>query len=157
MYIDDILVTSSTDAENLDHLAQVLQRLQDAGMRLKKGKCSFSLSSVEYLHGHTISAEGLHTSDTKVSAIVNAPVPQNVSELRPFLGLVNYYGKFLPDLASTLSPLYQLLQKQKKWTWSISQEKAFQKVKNLLQSSRVVAHFDDGYPQFSRVMPHHME
>ena len=83
MYIDDILVTGSTDAENLDHLAQVLQRLQDAGMRLKKGKCSFLLSSVEYL-GHTIRAKGLHTSDTKVSAIVHAPAPQNVAELGSF-------------------------------------------------------------------------
>ena len=102
MYIDDILVTGSTDAEHLNHLAQVLQRFQDAGMRLKKGKCSFLLSSVEQL-GHTISARGLHTSDTKVSAIVNAPAPQNVTEL----------GSFLPALHSTLSPLYQLLQKQK--------------------------------------------
>ena len=145
VYIDDILVTGCTDAEHLDHLAQVLQRLQDAGMRLKKTKCLFLLPSVEYL-GHIIRTEGLCTSDAKVSAIVNAPAPQNVTELRSFLGLVNYYGKFLPDLATTLSPLYQLLQKQKKWTWGNSQEKAFEEVKSLLQSSRVLVHFDDKLP-----------
>ena len=60
-----------------------------------------------------------------------------------FHGLVNYYGKFLPDLATTLSPLYQLLQKQKKWTWGNSQEK---EVKSLLQSSQVLVHFDDKLP-----------
>ena len=145
VYIDDILVTGRTDAEHLDHLAQVLQRLQDAGMRLKRAKCSFLLPSVEYL-GHVICAEGLCTSDAKVGAIVNAPAPRNVTELRSFLGLVNYYGKFLPDLATTLSPLYQLLQKRKKWTWDNSQEKAFEEVKKLLLSSRVLVHFDDKLP-----------
>ena len=145
VYIDDILVTGSTDAEHMDHLAQVLQRLQDAGMRLKRAKCLFLLPSVEYL-GHVIVAEGLCTSEAKVSAIVNAPAPQNVTELRSFLGLVNYYGKFLPDLATTLAPLYQLLQKQKKWTWGNSQEKAFETVKHLLKSSRVLVHFDDKLP-----------
>ena len=68
-----------TDAEHLEHLAQVLQRLKDAGMRLKKTKCLFLLPSVEYL-GHVICAEGLCTSDAKVGAIMNAPAPQNVTE-----------------------------------------------------------------------------
>ena len=145
VYIDDILVTGSTEDEHLDHLAEVLKRLQEAGMRLKKTKCAFLLPQVDYL-GHTISAEGLRTSDAKVSGIVNAPAPKNVTELRSFLGLVNYYGKFLPDLATTLSPLYQLLQKQKKWSWGSSQRKAFQEVKDLLLSSRVLVHFDNKLP-----------
>ena len=63
-----------------------------------------------------------------------------------FLGLVNYYGKFLPDLETTLSPLYALLQKQKKWSWDTNEEKAFQAVKKLLQSSRVLVHFDPSLP-----------
>ena len=120
-------------------------RLQDAGMRLKRAKCLFLLPSVEYL-GHVIVAEGLCTSEAKVNAIVNAPAPQNVTELRSFLGLVNHYGKFLPDLATTLAPLYRLLQKQKKWTWGNSQEKVFKTVKHLLKSSRVLVHFDDKLP-----------
>ena len=72
-------------------------------MRLKIGKCAFLLPSVSYL-GHVIGAEGLHTEDAKVHAIVKAPEPQNVAELRSFLGMVNYYGKFLPDLTTTLAP-----------------------------------------------------
>jgi hypothetical protein len=93
-----------------------------------------------------INAEGLCTSDSKIAGIVKAPAPRDVSELRSFLGLVNYYGKFLPDLANTLSPLYALLQKRKKWSWGANEEEAFQAVKKLLQSSRVLVHFDPRLP-----------
>ena len=85
-------------------------------MRLKKQKFTFLLPSVSYL-GHIISREGLHTKETKVRAIVEAPEPTNVGELSSFLGMVNYYGKFLPDLASTLAPLYSLLQKSSHRRW----------------------------------------
>lgn len=75
-----ILVTGRTEAEHLDNLAEVLRRLAEAGVRLKREKCAFLLPSVDYL-GHTISAEGLCTSDNKVMGIVKAPAPRDVSEL----------------------------------------------------------------------------
>ncbi len=78
---------------------------------------------------------------SKVKAVLEASSPKNVPELRS-LGLVNYYGKFLPDLASVLAPLYALLQK-KKWKWGAKQQQAFDHVKNL---SRVRVHFDDKLP-----------
>ena len=136
VYIDDILVTGHNEQEHLDHLERVFKRVKDAGMRLKREKCKYLLPAVDYL-GHTISQEGLRTSDEKVEAILQAPAPANVTELRSFLGLVNYYGKFLPDLATLLSPLYLLLQKKQKWMWCSAQEEAFRKVKELLKSSRV--------------------
>ncbi len=102
IYIDDILITGHTEEEHLEHLAEVFTRLSKAGLTLKKAKCSFLLDPVEYL-GHIISKDGLHTSESKVKAVLEAPSP------RSFLGLVNYYGKFLPDLASFLAPLYALL------------------------------------------------
>ena len=145
VYIDDILVTGRTEEEHLKHLLEVLRRLQAAGMRLKREKCFFLLPSVEYL-GHKISEAGLQTADSKVEAIVNAPAPRNVTELRSFLGLVNYYGKFLPNLATLLSPLYALLQKRRQWKWTADQANAFREVKALLQSSRVLVHFDDSLP-----------
>ena len=145
VYIDDILVTGTTEGEHLQNLAQVLQRLESAGMRLKKQKCSFLLPSVTYL-GHVISQQGLHTEETKVCAIVDAPEPKNVGELRSFLGMVNYYAKFLPDLATTLAPLYLLLQKFCRWRWRSKQRKAFQQVKDLLRSGRVLTHFNDSLP-----------
>lgn len=145
VYIDDVLVTGTTEQDHLENLTQVLCRLEEAGVKLKREKCAFLLPEVAYL-GHVISADGLHTSEEKVRGIVEAPAPRNVAELRSFLGLVNYYGKFLPDLATTLSPLYTLLQKQKKWTWGPDQKKAFSHVKDMLKSSRVLVHFDDQLP-----------
>ena len=144
VYIDDILVSGATEQEHLSNLATVLHRLETAGMRLKREKCAFLLPSVSYL-GHIISAEGLRTEDSKVQAVVEAPEPVNVPELRSFLGMVNYYGKFLPDLATTLAPLYDLLKKSTKWKRGV-REKSFREVKCLLQSSRVLTHFDDKLP-----------
>ena len=91
VYIDDILITGKTETDHLETLDKVLQRLGEAGLKLKRNKCSFMLSSVECL-GHSISAEGLHPTKEKIRAILDAPAPQNVTQLRSFLGLVNYYG-----------------------------------------------------------------
>ena len=141
VYLDDILVTGKTKEEHLQRLNTVLQRLQDAGMRLKKKKCEFMMNSVEYL-GHSISAEGLRPTTEKVRAIKNAPPPENVTQLRAFLGLINYYGKFLPNLSSLLAPLYQLLEKQKQWIWGPNQKKAFENAKQHLTSNCLLTHFD---------------
>ncbi|XP_064395566.1 uncharacterized protein K02A2.6-like [Halichondria panicea] len=81
IYIDDILITGHTEEEHLEHLTEVLTRLSKAGLTLKKAKCSFFLDSVEYL-GHIISKDGLHTSESKVKAVLEAPSPKNVPELR---------------------------------------------------------------------------
>ena len=107
VYIDDALLAERSQEEHLANLAQVLQRLKDTGMRLKKEKCSFCLAEVEYL-GHCISAKGLRLSTANVQAITAAPKPSKVSELKLFLGLVYYYAKFIPNLATTLAPLYKL-------------------------------------------------
>ena len=98
-YIDDILITGSNDTEHLQNLERVLQRLQQYGLRLKKAKCVFLRPTVNYL-GHQIDAEGLRATKEKLEAILSAPSPKNVQELRSFLGLLNYYGKFIPNLAS---------------------------------------------------------
>lgn len=88
VYIDDILITGSSEGEHLNNLTEVLHRLESAGMRLKREKCKFMQASVSYL-GHIISAEGLKTEGSKVQAIVEAPQPKNVGELKSFLGMVN--------------------------------------------------------------------
>ena len=141
VYIDDILVTGRTEEEHLQNLEEVISRLEKAGIRLKKSKCAFMLPSIEYL-GHTISAEGLHPTSEKIKAIQDAPTPRDVSQLRSFLGLLNYYSKFLPHLSSMLAPLYQLLQKTKSWTWGKAQATAFQQAKKALTSAEVLTHND---------------
>ena len=108
---------------------------------MKRPKCSFLLPSVEYL-GYKISERGLQPTEDKVKAVHKAPAPEDVSQLKSFLGLVNYYGKFLPDLSTVLAPLYKLLQKDTRWSWGEAQQKAFEKVKSLLTSDRLLVHYD---------------
>ena len=141
VYIDDVLVTGRSDEEHLKTLDMVLTRLEEAGLRLKKNKCAFLLPSVEYL-GHKITKEGIQPTEEKIRAIREAPTPENVAQLRSFLGLINYYAKFLPQLSSTLSPLYRLLQKEVKWAWESAQDKAFRAAKSQLASSKLLVHYD---------------
>ena len=90
--------------------------------------------SVAYL-GYVIDTDGLRPLPEKVEAIQQAPTPTNVAELKSYLGLLTYYGKFLPNLATHLAPLYKLLGKNVPWSWSLAQDRAFNKSKELLTSS----------------------
>ena len=90
-----------------------LKRLQDHDIRLTLSKCKFAQESVEYL-GNRIDVSGLHPTKEKIQAVVNAPEPTNVAELKAYLGLLNYYGRFLPNLSTTLQPLNDLLYKHRK-------------------------------------------
>ena len=144
-YLDDILVTGRSDVEHLDNLEKVLQRLHTYGIRANKDKCKFLSESVEYL-GHHIDAAGLHTTDSKVRAVKEAPCPRNVRELRSFLGLLHYYGRFLPNLADLLQPLNQLLQANSRWRWTQACKQAFERAKQLLMTAPVLAHYDPMLP-----------
>ena len=104
-YLDDILVTGASQEEHMSNLKEVLSRLQEAGLRLCKDECAFMVSSVKYL-GHIIDANGLHPAPDNLKAVRNAPAPQNVTQLKAYLSLLTYYSKFLPNMATTLSPLY---------------------------------------------------
>ena len=145
VYIDDILISNPTEEEHLKSVEEVLERLQGANLHAKKPKCMFLVPSVSYL-GYKIDGEGLHPLPEKVKAIQDAPTPQNSTELKSYLGLLTYYGKFLPNLSTHLAPLYQLLCHNTKWKWSGAQEKAFQKSKKLLVSSNLLIPFDSDLP-----------
>ena len=140
MYIDDILVTDSTEKEQLVILEKVMSRLGVRGIKLKRTKCKFMLPSVEYLGNH-ISGEGINPTKEKLSAIVDAPVQEDISQLKSFLGLVNNYTKFLP-CPDTLAPLYKLVTKHQPWSWGADQAAAFQKAKFQLTSDVSRIHFD---------------
>ncbi len=145
VYMDDILVTGPSLEEHLETLSKALERLWNAGLRLNRAKCSFLKSSITYL-GHVIDKDGLHPTQEKVRAIKEAPTPRNVEQLRSFLGLINYYSKFMPNLSSKLSPLYIFLNKKQKWEWSTAQEKAFQSAKEALQADSLLVHYDPKKP-----------
>lgn len=144
-YLDDIIVTGSTDTEHLANLKQVLKRLEEYGLRARRDKCEFLKASVTYC-GHTIDANGLHKCQDKVQAVLKAPRPQDVSQLRSFLGFVNYYHRFLPNLATVLHPLNELLQQGRKWVWTRDCERAFKEAKSLVTSDTVLTHYNPALP-----------
>ncbi|UYV68123.1 hypothetical protein LAZ67_5003116, partial [Cordylochernes scorpioides] len=139
--LDDILITGKNDQDHLKNLECVLQRIQEAGLKLRKDKCSFLAPSLEYL-GHKIAKDGLQPLPSKVEAIQAAPSPTNLTELRAFLGLLTYYSRFIPNMSSTLAPLYNLLKKEQKWKWETPEERAFKDIKEKLVHSTLLVHFD---------------
>ena len=144
-FLDDILVTGNDDAHHLENLKAVLNRLEQFGLRVQKGNCEFIQSSLEYL-GHVIDAKGLHKSPDKIRAIPDAPEPTNTSQLRSFLGLINYYARFVSNLSTLLHPLNALLHKEVKWEWSKECNDAFCKAKEQLASKSVLTHYDPSLP-----------
>ena len=92
--------------------------------------------------GHRISAAGIQPTEDKKKAILQALAPKNVTQLKSWLGLLNYYSKFLPNLSATLAPLYDLLKSQRSWSWESSQQVAFSKAKELLTSASVLVHYE---------------
>ena len=138
---DDILVGGTDDCDHLSNLETVLSRLAQAGVRLRKDKCSFMVPEVIYC-GLLINDKGIQPVQGKVEAIQNAPEPTTVSQLKSFLGMLNYYHKFLPGIATVLEPLHKLLRKGQQWSWEQPQQQAFQKAKELLQSAELLVHYD---------------
>ena len=140
-YLDDILIASRTEEEHLATLDDVLSRLEKYGVVVNQSKCEFRTSSVEYL-GHRIDEDGLHPLNDKIAGIVDAPSPTNVSELRVYLGLINYYAKFMSNRTTMLKPLHNLLRAGEKWVWSEECESVFQENKTELLTNRVLMYYD---------------
>ena len=124
---------------------RLLQRLERHNIKPKLSKCEFFKSAVNYL-GYKIDKEGLHPTGEKLRVIIDAPVPTNVAELRSWLGLINYYGRFQRSLASILDLLHELLRKDVTWQWSETCQKACDACKAQLGSSKVLVHYDTAKP-----------
>ena len=144
-YIHDILLTGQNDSQHLQHLRKVFQHLEEYGLCLKRAKCEFMKDSVECL-GYHIDSQEIHTISSKVDAIAQAPQPPKPSTAQIFLGLVNYYGKFVPNLATLVHPLNRLLHKEAKWNWDTACHDALSAAKQALTSSHVLVHYDPNLP-----------
>ena len=145
VYIDDILITGKSEEEHLETLQRVLVRLEESGLKLKRSKCLLMPPSVTYL-GHKIDKDGIHPLAEKVRAVQKAPEPKNVTELKAYLGLLSYYGRFMPNLAHMIAPLYHLLCASTHWQWTSQEQNAFEASKELLAAPRVLAHYDPQLP-----------
>ena len=138
-YIDDIIVIGQTVEECCGNLAEVLDRIRRARLKLKPQKCELFKTQITYL-GHVVSAEGVQTDEKKVRAVAEWAVPVYVTDIRGFLGFCNYYRRYIKDYITLTRPLNKLLCKDVKLVWTAEQTRAFKQLKAALSSAPLLAH-----------------
>ncbi|XP_057850722.1 uncharacterized mitochondrial protein AtMg00860-like [Cryptomeria japonica] len=136
IFIDDILIYSKNEKEHKKHLRIVLQQLRDRNIFGKFSKCAFFQEKVHYL-GHVIFAEGISVYPTKIEAIVDWPTPQNVTDVRSFMGLARYYKKYVEGFSKITTPITSLQKKGKKFEWTEKCDEAFQLFKQKLTTTPI--------------------
>ena len=141
VYQDDIIVSGKDVEEHDDRLKEVLNVIEQSGMKLNKSKCSIRKSGLEFL-GHWIDERGVSPHADKIEAIQKMQKPKDVPELRRFLGMVNFLGRYVQDLAKYTAPLNELLRKENVWSWGQSQMKAFDDVKRIISTTPVLMFYD---------------
>ena len=136
-YLDDILIFSKNEEEHLKHLQMVFQRLETAGLKLKKKKCDFFKAELQYL-GHIISHEGMQPMKDKLEAIQKMPPPSTQKEVRQVLGLTGYYRKFIPHYANLVKPLTRLCRKMDEYIWEKPAQASFDALKEAMVSPPIL-------------------
>ncbi|MES9881486.1 MAG: reverse transcriptase family protein [Sedimenticola sp.] len=144
-YIDDILVFSSNFHEHIQHLDLVFQKLREAKLTLKGEKCHFALDKVIYL-GHVLSKDGIEVDSSKTEAVRSFPTPKTQRDVRRFLGLCNYYRRFVPNFSKMAAPMNHLLQKDCPFHWDEKCESSFQYLKDALTSAPMLVYPDMNAP-----------
>ncbi|KXJ30128.1 Retrovirus-related Pol polyprotein from transposon opus [Exaiptasia diaphana] len=140
--IDDTLVFGRNQQEHDERLHKVLKRIEAAGITLNLDKCEFAKTEVTFL-GHVVDSNGIRPDPSKIKAIKDMAAPENIHELRRFLGMANQLSKFTSKLTETSKPLRDLLSTKRVWAWGSDQQQAFEKLKELLTcESAVLAHYD---------------
>lgn len=144
VYLDDVIVIGRDFEEHLHNLSVVLQKLKEAGLRLKPRKCSFCRESVSYL-GHIVSREGVSTDPEKTAKVTSWPTPTSVQAVQQFLGLASYYRRFVRNFAEIAKPLHRLTERGRDFTWTVECETAFATLKYRLSSAPILS-----FPDFSK-------
>lgn len=142
VYLDDILVASSSAQSHVDDLNAVFHRLRHHGLVIKLEKCLFGVTSLNFL-GHRVSASGSTPMPSRVDAVKEFPKPGTVKALQEFLGVLNFYHRFLPNIAATLHPLYQALKTSKPrqaLSWTDEMNQAFLSGKQALADASILVH-----------------
>jgi len=142
-YLDDILVTSSSADEHERHLCTVFERLRKYGVVINPAKCVFGQAEVEFLR-YLVSAEGTRPLPARVSAIREYRLPRTAKDLRRYLGMINFYRRFVPKVAAILAPLNDLLRGRSKGKapieWTPQARQAFEAAKESLAQATLLAH-----------------
>eukprot|EP00731_Ephydatia_muelleri_P003753 Em0001g3753a len=141
VYFDDIIVIGSTFSEHLKHLAAVLTHLRQSGLKLNPTKCKLCQQQVTFL-GHIVSTQGISTDPEKVEVIAKWPTPQSKRDVQQFLGLANYYRRFI-NFGVIAKPLNRLTEKNTTFEWSTTCQRAFENLRNCLVEPPVLAYPND--------------
>ena len=142
---DDIIVYNGTVEEHAARLQKVFVNIAKSGLKLNEKKCKIRKPKICYF-GNVKSKEGVSPDPDKVRAIQELPAPKNVPELRQVLGIINYLGKFLPNLSDVISPMSELLKADSTWNWSHRQQEPFDKVKAMITTVPILAFYDVNKP-----------
>ena len=137
VYMDDLIVPAESFEKEIERLELVLQRLEQANLKLKPSKCVFFQKKVKFL-GHVVSEDGVETDPDKVSAVSEWPRPKSKKQLRSFLGLCSYYRRFVMNFAAIARPLHKLCKKSAKYEWSDQAEQAFNALKSSMTKTPVL-------------------
>lgn len=137
VYLDDIIIFSDTWSQHVENIENVLETLHISGLSAKAGKCKFGYHESE-VFGFIVGNDEMKPDPKRVEAIRKMPAPTDVSTLRTFLGIVNYYRVFIPDMAMICIPLYNLLKKDVVWSWTPACHSAFTQLLDILSSDKVL-------------------
>ena len=143
--VDDIAITGPNDEEHMKRLEEVIRRLETAGFRCRKDKCVFMVESIVFL-GYEISKHGIKPKRCKVETLQKAPYPENQSQLISFLGAVQYYSRHIPNMSTLIEPLNKLRSTQTPWRFGDAEKRAFDELKKILSSDRVLTFYDPKLP-----------
>lgn len=145
VYIDDLVIFSQNKEDHARDVGLVLEKLRQAGLKVKPSKCEFAKEEINLL-GYRVGKDGIRADPEKVRAIEELDPPSSVTHVRSFLGMANYYRQCIPNFAEVAAPLVQLTKKNNRFKWEEEEAEAFQKLKRLLTSSHVMAAPQPGRP-----------
>lgn len=140
-FIDDIIVFGKTESEHDESLKKVLSKMREYRILLNHEKCVFKLNEIDFL-GHHFDGNGMIPAHSKVEAIKHFREPVNAEEVRSYLGLVNYVGAFIPNLATISFPLRELTKNKSIFKWGAHEKTAFKQLNNLISNVETLSHFD---------------
>ncbi|XP_055589032.1 uncharacterized protein LOC129741335 [Uranotaenia lowii] len=140
-YLDDVVVGGINDEDHRKNLRAVFQRFEEFGFTIRAEKCSFGKSQIRYL-GHLLDRHGLRPDPAKIETILKLPAPADVSGVRSFLGALNYYGKFVPNMRTWRYPMDELLKEGVEFRWTTDCQRSFDRFKEILSSDLLLTHYD---------------
>ena len=143
--VDDILISGKTDADHIENIENVFRVLKEVGTTVNKKKCMFFVKEIECVV-FIVNKNGICLNPHKIDAINELPEPKDLKQLQSFLGGINYYSKFIPNMAEIGKPLYYLLEKDAEWKWTKTEQLSFENLKQVLLTAPVLTIFDQNLP-----------